>query len=65
MLNPPTAETGGCCLIKYDVSTTPFLPSTKKIRFDNTDSTFKELKFPTGVRHSQRIQEKILNCQVC
>ena len=30
----------------------------KKIQFDNTDSTFKELKFLTPVRHSRRIQEK-------
>ncbi|CAD7685418.1 unnamed protein product [Nyctereutes procyonoides] len=57
----PSAETGGggVCLIKYNVSTTPYLQSIKKkIRFDNTDSTFKELKFLTPVRSSQRIQEK-------
>ncbi|XP_038290611.1 cytoskeleton-associated protein 2 isoform X2 [Canis lupus familiaris] len=55
----PSAETGGSCLIKYNVSTTPYLQSIKKkIQFDNTDSTFKELKFLTPVRRSQRIQEK-------
>ena len=30
----------------------------KKIQFDNTDTTFKELKFLTPVRRSRRIHEK-------
>ncbi|XP_049502821.1 cytoskeleton-associated protein 2 isoform X1 [Panthera uncia] len=55
----PSTETRGSCLIKYNVSTTPYLQSVKKkIQFDNTDSTFKELKFLTPVRRSRRIQEK-------
>uniref|UniRef100_A0A8C9K0R9 Cytoskeleton-associated protein 2 C-terminal domain-containing protein n=1 Tax=Panthera tigris altaica TaxID=74533 RepID=A0A8C9K0R9_PANTA len=55
----PSTETRGSCLIKYNVSTTPYLQSVKKkIQFDNTDSTFKELKFLTPVRRFCRIQEK-------
>ncbi|XP_027963745.1 cytoskeleton-associated protein 2 isoform X1 [Eumetopias jubatus] len=55
----PSTETRGSCLIKYNVSTTPYLQSVKKkIQFDNTDTTFKELKFLTPVRRSRRIQEK-------
>ncbi|XP_039092052.1 cytoskeleton-associated protein 2 isoform X2 [Hyaena hyaena] len=54
----PSTETRGSCLIKYNVSTTPYLQSEKKkIQFDNTDPTFKELKFLTPVRRSRRIQE--------
>ncbi|XP_002917721.1 cytoskeleton-associated protein 2 isoform X1 [Ailuropoda melanoleuca] len=55
----PSTETRGSCLIKYNVSTTPYLQSVKKkIQFDHTDTTFKELKFLTPVRRSRRIQEK-------
>ncbi|XP_044105584.1 cytoskeleton-associated protein 2 isoform X1 [Neovison vison] len=55
----PSTETRGSCLIKYNVSTTPYLQSVKKkIQFDNTDTTFKELKFLTPVRRSRRIHEK-------
>ncbi|XP_057563789.1 cytoskeleton-associated protein 2 isoform X1 [Hippopotamus amphibius kiboko] len=52
-------ETRAGCLIKYNVSTTPYLQSVKKkMQFDETNSAFKELKFLTPVRRSQRLQEK-------
>ncbi|KAL0614976.1 Cytoskeleton-associated protein 2 [Plecturocebus cupreus] len=52
-------ETRTGCLIKYNVSTTPYLQSMKKkMQFDETSSTCKELKFLTPVRRSQRLQEK-------
>uniref|UniRef100_A0A8C5Y0S7 Cytoskeleton associated protein 2 n=1 Tax=Microcebus murinus TaxID=30608 RepID=A0A8C5Y0S7_MICMU len=55
----PNTETRGSCLIKYNVSTTPYLQSVKKkVQFDETNSTFKELKFLTPVRRSRRLQEK-------
>ncbi|XP_070096387.1 cytoskeleton-associated protein 2 isoform X3 [Equus przewalskii] len=55
----PSTETRAGCLIKYNVSTTPYLQSVKKkIQFDETNSTFKELKFLTPVRRSRRLQEK-------
>ncbi|KAL2770226.1 cytoskeleton-associated protein 2 isoform 1, partial [Daubentonia madagascariensis] len=55
----PNTETRGSCLIKYNVSTTPYLQSIKKkVQFDETISTFKELKFLTPVRRSRRLQEK-------
>ncbi|XP_054557459.1 cytoskeleton-associated protein 2 isoform X2 [Talpa occidentalis] len=55
----PNTETRMSCLIKYNVSTTPYLQSLKKkMQFDETNSTFKELKFLTPVRRSQRLQEK-------
>ncbi|XP_010336220.3 cytoskeleton-associated protein 2 isoform X1 [Saimiri boliviensis] len=44
-------------LIKYNVSTTPYLQSMKKVDFE-TNSAFKKLKFITPVRRSQRLQEK-------
>ncbi|ELW61928.1 Cytoskeleton-associated protein 2, partial [Tupaia chinensis] len=55
----PNTETRAGCLIKYNVSTTPYLQSVKKkVQFDEINSTFKELKFLTPVRRSQRLQEK-------
>ncbi|XP_066237050.1 cytoskeleton-associated protein 2 isoform X2 [Saccopteryx leptura] len=55
----PNTETRAGCLIKYNVSTTPSLKSVKKkMQFDETHSTFKELKFLTPVRRSQRLQDK-------
>ncbi|KAG8524833.1 Cytoskeleton-associated protein 2, partial [Galemys pyrenaicus] len=55
----PNTETRTSCLIKYNVSTTPYLQSLKKkMQFDETNSTFKELKFLTPVRRSRRLQEK-------
>ncbi|XP_046527924.1 cytoskeleton-associated protein 2-like [Equus quagga] len=55
----PSTETRAGCLIKYNVSATPYLQSVKKkIQFDETNSTFKELKFLTPVRRSRRLQEK-------
>ncbi|XP_032352118.1 cytoskeleton-associated protein 2 isoform X2 [Camelus ferus] len=55
----PKTETRASCLIKYNVSTTPYLQSVKKkIQFDETNSAFKELKFLTPVRRSRRLQEK-------
>ncbi|XP_004484804.2 cytoskeleton-associated protein 2 isoform X2 [Dasypus novemcinctus] len=51
-------ETRASCLIKYNVSTTPYLQSIKKkMQLDETNSTFKELKFLTPVRRSRRLQE--------
>ncbi|XP_058404065.1 cytoskeleton-associated protein 2 isoform X1 [Diceros bicornis minor] len=55
----PNTETRASCLIKYNVSATPYLQSVKKkIQFDETNSMFKELKFLTPVRRSRRLQEK-------
>ncbi|XP_055982220.1 cytoskeleton-associated protein 2 isoform X1 [Sorex fumeus] len=54
----PNTETRASCLIKYNVSTTPYLQSVKKIQLDETNSPYKELKFLTPVRRSRRIQEK-------
>uniref|UniRef100_A0A8C3VWV4 Cytoskeleton associated protein 2 n=1 Tax=Catagonus wagneri TaxID=51154 RepID=A0A8C3VWV4_9CETA len=55
----PNTETRAGCLIKYNVSTTPYLQSLKKkMQFDETNSAFKELKFLTPVRRSRRLQEK-------
>ncbi|EPQ17686.1 Cytoskeleton-associated protein 2 [Myotis brandtii] len=55
----PNKETRGDCLIKYIVSTTPYLQSVKKkMQFDEINSTSKKLKFLTPVRRSQRLQNK-------
>ncbi|XP_048656963.1 cytoskeleton-associated protein 2 [Marmota marmota marmota] len=55
----PDTETIASCLIKYNVSTTPYLQSIKKkMQFDESSSAFKELKFLTPVRRSRRLQEK-------
>ncbi|XP_065752165.1 cytoskeleton-associated protein 2 [Phocoena phocoena] len=55
----PNTETRAGCLIKYNVSTTPYLQSVKKkMQFDEANSAFKELKFLTPVRRSRRLQEK-------
>uniref|UniRef100_A0A8C6QIF8 Cytoskeleton associated protein 2 n=1 Tax=Nannospalax galili TaxID=1026970 RepID=A0A8C6QIF8_NANGA len=58
----PDSGTGAGCIIKYNVSSTPCLQSMKKMRHDKINSTFKELKFLTPVRRSQRIQDKM--CQL-
>ncbi|XP_054996820.1 cytoskeleton-associated protein 2 [Sorex araneus] len=58
-IKTPSTETRASCLIKYNVSTTPYLQSIKKkIQFDETNSAYKELKFLTPVRRSRRLQEK-------
>ncbi|XP_036177453.1 cytoskeleton-associated protein 2-like [Myotis myotis] len=55
----PDKETREDCLIKYIVSTTPYLQSVKKkMQFDEINSTSKKLKFLTPVRRSQRLQNK-------
>lgn len=55
-----STETRESCLIKYNVSTTPYLQSVKKkLQVDEINSTFKELKFLTPVRRSRRLQDKI------
>ncbi|XP_062958929.1 cytoskeleton-associated protein 2 [Cynocephalus volans] len=55
----PNTETRAGCLIKFNVSTTPYLQSLKKkMQFDERNAAFKELKFLTPVRRSQRLQEK-------
>lgn len=56
----PSTETRESCLIKYNVSTTPYLQSVKKkMQIDEINSTFKELKFLTPVRRSRRLQDNI------
>ncbi|KAF6351620.1 hypothetical protein mRhiFer1_010136 [Rhinolophus ferrumequinum] len=56
----PSTETRESCLIKYNVSTTPYLQSVKKkMQVDEINSTFKELKFLTPVKRSGRLQDKI------
>ncbi|XP_032133182.1 cytoskeleton-associated protein 2 isoform X1 [Sapajus apella] len=58
-IKTPNTEMRTSSLIKYNVSTTPYLQSMKKkVQFDETNSAFKELKFITPVRRSQRLQEK-------
>ncbi|XP_035153036.3 cytoskeleton-associated protein 2 isoform X1 [Callithrix jacchus] len=58
-IKTPSTEIRTSCLIKYNVSTTPYLQSMKKkVQLDETNSAFKELKFLTPVRRSQRLQEK-------
>ncbi|MBZ3890619.1 Cytoskeleton-associated protein 2, partial [Sciurus carolinensis] len=55
----PDTETRASCLIKYNVSTTPYLQSIKKkMQLDESNSAFKELKFLTPVRRSRHLQEK-------
>lgn len=55
----PSTEAESSSIIKYSVSTTPYLRSAKKkMQFDETNSVFQELKFLTPVRRSRRIQEK-------
>lgn len=55
----PSTNTRAGCLIKYNVSTTPYLQSVKKkMQFDETNSAYKEPKFLTPVRRSRRLQEK-------
>ncbi|XP_060642770.2 cytoskeleton-associated protein 2 isoform X2 [Anolis sagrei] len=49
----------GSYLIKYNLTTTPLLESTKKkLQFEAKDSAVKDLKFLTPVRRSRRINEK-------
>ncbi|XP_074073309.1 cytoskeleton-associated protein 2 [Macrotis lagotis] len=56
----PEKETRGSFVIKYNVSTTPYLQSVKKkMNFDENSSSFKDLKFLTPVRRSRRLQQKI------
>uniref|UniRef100_A0A8C2UR71 Cytoskeleton associated protein 2 n=1 Tax=Chinchilla lanigera TaxID=34839 RepID=A0A8C2UR71_CHILA len=55
----PDKENRSSCVIKYNISTTPYLQSIKKkMQLDETNSAFKELKFLTPVRRSRRLQEK-------
>ncbi|KAM6178198.1 cytoskeleton-associated protein 2-like [Rhynchocyon petersi] len=55
----PGKESSEGCLIKYNVSSTPYLQSAKKkIQCDETNTIFKELKFLTPVRRSHRLQDK-------
>uniref|UniRef100_A0A8C5KUG0 Cytoskeleton associated protein 2 n=1 Tax=Jaculus jaculus TaxID=51337 RepID=A0A8C5KUG0_JACJA len=58
-ITTPDSRTGAGCVIKYNVSTTPCLQSMKKkMQHDKINSAFKELRFLTPVRRSQRLQEK-------
>uniref|UniRef100_A0A8I3XBP5 Cytoskeleton-associated protein 2 C-terminal domain-containing protein n=1 Tax=Callithrix jacchus TaxID=9483 RepID=A0A8I3XBP5_CALJA len=58
-IKTPNTEIRTSCLIKYNVSTMPYLQSMKKeVQLDETNSAFKELKFLTPVRRSQCLQEK-------
>ena len=55
----PSTNTRAGCLIKYNVSTMPYLQSVKKkMQFDEANSAYKELRFLTPVRCSRRLQEK-------
>ncbi|KAM5288035.1 cytoskeleton-associated protein 2 [Ctenodactylus gundi] len=55
----PDNRTRSGCLIKYNISTTPYLESIKKkMQLEETNSAFKELKFLTPVRRSRRLQDK-------
>uniref|UniRef100_A0A2K6SU93 Cytoskeleton-associated protein 2 C-terminal domain-containing protein n=1 Tax=Saimiri boliviensis boliviensis TaxID=39432 RepID=A0A2K6SU93_SAIBB len=55
----PNTKTRTSCLIKYNMSTMPYLQRMKrKVQFAETNSAFKELKFLTPVRRSQCLQEK-------
>ncbi|XP_044521993.1 cytoskeleton-associated protein 2 [Gracilinanus agilis] len=59
VLGTPDKETSGSYVIKYNVSTTPYLQSVKKkMNFDENSASFKDLKFLTPVRRSRRLQEK-------
>ncbi|XP_001378187.1 cytoskeleton-associated protein 2 isoform X1 [Monodelphis domestica] len=59
VLETPDKETSGSYVIKYNVSTTPYLQSVKKkMNFDENSASFKDLKFLTPVRRSRRLQEK-------
>ncbi|XP_008113860.1 cytoskeleton-associated protein 2 [Anolis carolinensis] len=50
----------GSYLIKYNLSTTPFLESAKKkLQCESNDSAIKDLKFLTPVRRSRRIHQKL------
>uniref|UniRef100_A0A8C1GP54 Si:ch211-266i6.3 n=1 Tax=Cyprinus carpio TaxID=7962 RepID=A0A8C1GP54_CYPCA len=64
--NSATPEMAGASIVKYNVKTTPYLQSVKKIIDCETapgsgsrrKSTIKDLKFLTPVRRSTRIQRK-------
>ncbi|XP_066495748.1 cytoskeleton-associated protein 2 isoform X2 [Tiliqua scincoides] len=59
ILETPEKEREDSYMIKYNVSTTPYLESMKKkLQCDANDSAVKDLKFLTPVRRSRRIQEK-------
>ncbi|KAM9172141.1 cytoskeleton-associated protein 2 isoform 2-T2 [Pangshura tecta] len=56
----PEKEKEGSYLIKYSVSTTPYLESMKKkMQCEANDSAVQDIKFLTPVRRSRRFQEKL------
>ncbi|XP_050804389.1 cytoskeleton-associated protein 2 isoform X1 [Gopherus flavomarginatus] len=56
----PEKEKEGSYLIKYNLSTTPYLESVKKkMQCEANDSAVKDIKFLTPVRRSRRLQEKL------
>ncbi|KAM7182001.1 cytoskeleton-associated protein 2 [Macrochelys suwanniensis] len=56
----PEKEKEGSYLIKYNLSTTPYLESVKKkMQCQANDSAVKDIKFLTPVRRSRRLQEKL------
>ncbi|XP_053141040.1 cytoskeleton-associated protein 2 [Hemicordylus capensis] len=56
----PENDKEGSYLIKYNVSTTPYLESMKKkLQCEASDSAVKDLKFLTPVRRSRRLQGKV------
>ncbi|XP_058645584.1 cytoskeleton-associated protein 2 isoform X2 [Onychostoma macrolepis] len=65
-MNSTSPEMAGASIVKYNVKTTPYLQSVKKIIDCETapgsgsrrKSTIKDLKFLTPVRRSTRIQRK-------
>ncbi|XP_042303057.1 cytoskeleton-associated protein 2 isoform X2 [Sceloporus undulatus] len=55
----PENDNMGSFLIKYNLSTTPYLESAKKkLQCEVNDSAVKDLKYLTPVRRSRRIDEK-------
>ncbi|XP_074843336.1 cytoskeleton-associated protein 2 [Carettochelys insculpta] len=59
-LKTPDKEKEGSYLIKYNLSTTPYLESVKKkMQCEANDSAVKDIKFLTPVRRSRRLQEKL------
>ncbi|XP_067145768.1 cytoskeleton-associated protein 2 isoform X1 [Apteryx mantelli] len=57
-LNSPDKENDASYLMKYNLSTTPYLESMK-MHHEANDSNAKDLKIVTPLRYSQRIREKM------
>ncbi|XP_025964256.1 cytoskeleton-associated protein 2 isoform X2 [Dromaius novaehollandiae] len=57
-LNSPDKENDASYLMKYNLSTTPYLESMK-MHHEANDSNARDLKIVTPLRYSQRIREKM------